>query len=44
MMGDILGFKVTNHSLNLYGKCNKFSTTGTCENLDKKKQITLTKN
>ena len=44
MMGDILGFKVTNHSLNLFGKCNKFAAGGQCENADKKKQVTLTKN
>ncbi|MBK9256105.1 MAG: transcriptional repressor [Saprospiraceae bacterium] len=30
MMGDILEFNVTHHSLNLYGKCNK-------ENCDRKK-------
>jgi len=23
MMGELLGFKITHHSLNLYGKCNK---------------------
>lgn len=28
----ILGFEITHHSLNLYGKCNKIATKGTCEN------------
>lgn len=28
----ILGFEITNHSLNLYGKCNKLASKGACEN------------
>lgn len=32
MMGDILQFNVTHHSLNLYGKCLKLSRLGKCEN------------
>ena len=43
MMGEILGFQVTHHSLNLYGKCNNLLTNGTCVNLKKKKQVTLAK-
>ncbi|CAN5614254.1 transcriptional repressor [soil metagenome] len=43
MMGEILDFKVINHSLNLFGKCNKLSSTGSCEHMDKKKQVTLAK-
>jgi Fur family transcriptional regulator, ferric uptake regulator len=39
--GDILGFEIEHHSLNLYGKCAKLQTNGKCENLkstkDKKK-------
>lgn len=44
MMGDLLGFSVTQHSLNLYGKCNRLAATGTCENMKKKKQVNLTRN
>ncbi len=36
MMGEILDFKVTHHSLNLFGKCNKLAETGTCAHLDNK--------
>jgi Fur family ferric uptake transcriptional regulator len=36
MMGDILGFDVTHHSLNLFGKCNMLSQKGNCENLKAK--------
>ena len=43
MMGEILGFQVTHHSLNLYGKCNNLLTKGSCENMKTKKQVTLTK-
>ncbi|MBL7923987.1 MAG: transcriptional repressor [Bacteroidia bacterium] len=42
MMGDILDFQVTHHSLNLFGKCRKLLRNGTCEHLAKKKQVTLT--
>ena len=38
MMGDILNFTVTNHSLNLYGKCNRLIDTGECENFIKEKE------
>lgn len=31
MMGDILNFDVTNHSLNLFGKCRELSATGSCK-------------
>lgn len=30
-MGEILGFNVTHHSLNLFGKCNKLAREGKCE-------------
>ena len=40
MMGKILYFDVTQHSLNLYGKCLLPQKTGTCEH-HKKKQVTL---
>lgn len=40
MMGKILNFEVTNHSLNLYGKCLQLQHTGACEHLSKK-QVTL---
>ncbi|MES2138933.1 MAG: transcriptional repressor [Bacteroidota bacterium] len=30
--GDILGFKIDHHSLNLFGKCGKLAKNGTCEN------------
>ena len=36
MMGDILKFKITHHSLNLYGKCNHLHQHGGCENYPKK--------
>jgi Fur family ferric uptake transcriptional regulator len=35
MMGDILNFTVTHHSLNLYGKCNRLQDTGSCEHAEK---------
>lgn len=31
-MGDILGFNVNTHSLNLFGNCRKLAETGKCEN------------
>jgi Fur family ferric uptake transcriptional regulator len=31
MMGDILRFNVTHHSLNLFGKCKELIETGTCK-------------
>jgi Fur family ferric uptake transcriptional regulator len=34
--GDILGFKISNHSLNLYGRCNKLAENGKCINKKKK--------
>ncbi len=40
MMGEILNFRVTNHSLNLFGKCLKLEQSGSCEHLSKK-QVTL---
>lgn len=30
--GIILGFEISHHSLNLYGKCNKLASKGGCEN------------
>lgn len=35
--GEILGFEISHHSLNLYGKCSKLLNGGTCENLKTKK-------
>ncbi len=40
MMGDILNFDVTHHSLNLYGKCRQLNEKGFCEHLQKK-QVNL---
>lgn len=37
MMGEILNFSVTHHSLNLFGKCNQLKEKGVCENYSKKK-------
>ncbi len=31
MMGELLKFKVTHHSLNLYGKCTMLAGTGNCQ-------------
>jgi Fur family ferric uptake transcriptional regulator len=41
MMGDILGFEVTTHSLNLFGKCRQLAKDGNCPNQKRKKQVTL---
>ena len=30
--GDILGFKIDHHSLNLFGKCNALAKNGVCKN------------
>jgi Fur family ferric uptake transcriptional regulator len=30
-MGDILGFTVSSHSLNLYGHCKKLADSGKCD-------------
>jgi Fur family ferric uptake transcriptional regulator len=35
MMGSLLKFNVTHHSLILYGKCEKLISSGTCEHLNK---------
>ena len=43
MMGEILHFSVTHHSLNLFGKCLQLSQTGHCEHLQKK-QVNLPAN
>jgi Fur family ferric uptake transcriptional regulator len=32
VMGDILKFNITHHSLNLYGKCRELSEKGSCKN------------
>ena len=32
VMGDVLKFNVTHHSLNLFGKCREFLEKGTCKN------------
>lgn len=41
MMGELLDFKVQTHSLNLYGRCNKWAMRGECENKKGKKQVNL---
>jgi Fur family ferric uptake transcriptional regulator len=33
MMGDLLKFEVTHHSLNLFGRCRELSEKGVCKNL-----------
>ncbi|MEO8148037.1 MAG: transcriptional repressor [Bacteroidia bacterium] len=37
MMGQLLNFEITNHSLNFFGKCKTLAQTGTCERMIKKK-------
>ena len=32
VMGDILKFNITHHSLNLFGKCREFAEAGSCKN------------
>lgn len=32
MVGDILKFNITHHSLHLFGRCHKLASTGSCEN------------
>ena len=36
MMGELLQFDVTHHSLNLYGACTKLKKEGKCESFSKK--------
>lgn len=36
MMGQLLDFKITHHSLNLFGKCNALATSGECTRMKKK--------
>lgn len=37
--GEILGFNITHHSLNLFGKCAKMAKNGVCEHKKSKKQL-----
>ncbi len=37
MTENLLNFNITHHSLNFFGKCNKLSEQGTCENLNNSK-------
>jgi Fur family ferric uptake transcriptional regulator len=37
MTENLLNFNITHHSLNFFGKCNKLSEGGTCENLNNSK-------
>ena len=37
MMGQLLNFEITSHSLNLFGKCKTLEQTGTCQRMKKKK-------
>lgn len=41
MMGDILGFDVSHHSLNLFGKCRMLQAEGDCGHLRKKNGVNL---
>lgn len=34
MAGKILGFKITNHSLNFYGNCQELATSGKCDRMN----------
>ncbi len=38
MAGEILGFSITHHSLNFYGKCNTLNNNGSCEHKNQKKK------
>jgi Fur family ferric uptake transcriptional regulator len=38
MMGELLDFKITHHSLNLFGKCNKLIKEGSCEHFHSNKK------
>lgn len=42
MMGDILNFKISHHSLNLYGKCNQLQKKGNCS-YSKSEKIVINK-
>jgi Fur family ferric uptake transcriptional regulator len=37
MMGNLLNFSVTNHSLNLFGSCNRLKEAGSCDHMKNKK-------
>ncbi|MFN5324648.1 MAG: Fur family transcriptional regulator [Bacteroidota bacterium] len=41
MMGEILNFKVTHHSLNLFGRCNVLENKGTCPHMENKKKKSI---
>jgi Fur family ferric uptake transcriptional regulator len=41
MMGDILGFDVSHHSLNLFGKCRELLAKGDCPQLRTKNGVNL---
>ncbi|MCC6384106.1 MAG: transcriptional repressor [Bacteroidia bacterium] len=36
-MGELLNFRITGHSLHLYGHCNKLKENGICPHFEKKK-------
>lgn len=42
MMGDILGFDVASHSLNLFGKCRKLRESGSCPHATPENPVPLT--
>lgn len=42
MMGNILNFKISHHSLNLYGRCNQLHENGNCS-LSKSDKIVINK-
>jgi Fur family transcriptional regulator, ferric uptake regulator len=41
--GDILGFNISHHSLNLFGKCSKLAKDGVCEHKKAKKTVSKSK-
>jgi Fur family ferric uptake transcriptional regulator len=40
MMGDLLKFEITHHSLNLYGSCTKLKNDGKCESYNNQQNLT----
>jgi len=41
MMGEILNFKITHHSLNLFGKCNQLVSEGYCKHFENRKKKSI---
>ncbi len=40
MMGELLKFEITHHSLNLYGPCTKLKNDGKCESHNNQQNLT----